>query len=267
MVAYNHKNKKDIDRNKNQLPMLRKVMKRGVNDSPSIDSNSAVCLRKINYLINNLSSFNIDTFVYSPYKDDLIDVVNDRNSTILRLLNENAELVRHICALDRSHVYRKKKRLELDKKAPVCTIRIIDLSTDNCNDKIENKGEPLINASPNDTHSWTPLGCDFSTINFEEINSSNAVQQLELETIISNAVTSLDTTLEEEPETHSSNFNICEKLLSGSYVCEENYLNSLAYEVSMIGGSDTPIILDSWLNEAAEEITAPYSIIELKTIK
>ena len=267
MVAYNHKNKRDIDGDKDQLPMLRKIMKRGVDDSPSIDSNSALCLRKINYLINNLSSFNIDTFIYSPYKEDLVDVVNDRNSTILRLLNENAELVRHISALDRSHVYRKKKRLELDKKAPGYTVQVIDLIDDDCNNKIENKGELLESTSLNDTHSLTLSGCDLSTINLEEINSPSAVQQLELETIISNAVSSLDTSLEVEPKAHSSDFNICEKLLSGNYVCEENYLNSLAYEVSMIGGSNTPIILDPWLNEAAEEITAPYSVIELKTVR
>ena len=48
MVAYNHKNKRNIDGDKDQLPMLRKVKKRGVDDSPSIDSNSAICLRKIN---------------------------------------------------------------------------------------------------------------------------------------------------------------------------------------------------------------------------
>ena len=264
MVASNHKNKRDIVDDKDQLPMLRKIMKRGADDSTSIDYNAANCLRKINSLINTLNSFNMDTFIYSPYKEDLVNVINDRHSTILRLVGENAELMRHISALDRSHAYRKRKRLELNK-APVCTIQVIDISDDTCNNVI--KGGLQQNIPPIEADSWVSPGCDFTIVNFEDITPSSAEQQLELETIISNAVDSLDANSESESNAHSSDFNICEKLLSGNYVCEENYLDSLAYEVNMIGGSDTPIILDSWLNEVAKDITTPCNVIELKAIK
>jgi hypothetical protein len=268
MVAYNHKNKKNVD-SEDITPqsLLRKLKKRNSNDSPFIDTNSSLCLRKMNYLINNLSSFSLDTYVYSPYKEDLVDVVNERNSTILRLLEENAELMRRICNLDRNHVYRRKKKLELAKQAPVCTIEVIDIS--NGNNDIVKEGLPQ-NTSLSKTYPWILPGCDFSIIETEDITPSDQVElahQLDLEALISNAVDSLDTKMEIESNAHSSQLNICDKLLSGDYECEENYLSSLAYEVNMIGGTTTPIIIDAWLNEAAKEITAPYSTIEIKAIK
>lgn len=269
MVAYNHKNKKNVGSESiTPQSLLRKLKKRNSNDSPFIDTNSSLCLRKMNYLINNLSSFSLDTFIYSPYKEDLVDVANERNSTILRLLEENAELMRRICNLDRNHVYRRKKKLELAKQAPVCTIQIIDVSNDDSNN-VTKEGLQH-NTSLSKTCSWILPGCDFSIVEAEDIIPSDQIelaQQLDLEALISNAVDSLDTKMEVESNAHSSKLNICDKLLSGNYECEENYLSSLAYEVNMIGGTETPIIIDAWLNEAAKEITAPYSTIEIKAIK
>jgi hypothetical protein len=147
----------------------------------------------MNYLINNLSSFSLDTFIYSPYKEDLVDVANERNSTILRLLEENAELMRRICNLDRNHVYRRKKKLELAKQAPVCTIQVIDVSDEGSNSVVKEGLQQ--NASSSKTCSWILPGCDFSIVKTEDIIPSDQIelaQQLDLEALISNAVDSLD---------------------------------------------------------------------------
>ena len=243
------------------LPMLRKIMKVGNNNSPSLYRNSAACVKKVKYLIDNFGYFTFDTLIYSPYKEKLVDTVNQRNSTIFQMLKENLEMLQHICALDHGRSHRAKKKEELERAqalinqyAESSNIQCVELNRDEVNKEI----------SLNETSGLTVPGCDLSEIEWEDNTLSTFNQPASLEKLISNAVDSLDTDLENEPNAHSSNSNICNRILTGEYECEENYLCSLAYEISMIGGSDTPIITDVWLNEAANEITAPYSVIQIK---
>lgn len=67
-------------------------------------------LRGLVSMSNHIDQLTVNTLIYNPYKDFLVNLVNERNSIISQKLKENVKTIRILCDMDRRFRAREIKK-------------------------------------------------------------------------------------------------------------------------------------------------------------
>jgi hypothetical protein len=89
-----------------QKPVFNKIKQNLVTHKQMIDLGdfSAInCLKKIISMIKDMDKLTTDTLIYTPNKELLVNVVNERNAIIFQKLKDNVATIRLICEMDRRY--------------------------------------------------------------------------------------------------------------------------------------------------------------------
>ena len=193
--------------------VFKKIKNKKAVQSNTIEYGSGTGLRKLNQLLKLAEDLNLDTFIYNPNKEFLVNVVNERNSIIIQKLKENIETVRLICRMDRhyrSRIFQRKKSknlLVLDKHFP------IDMSMyeQQCTD-IEG-GEDALTLSTldelNDSNNPSCMQLEQLSLELNQNNSNLVtINTVDLNNILATSNEYLGSETPLIPEAHSSNSEI-----------------------------------------------------------
>jgi hypothetical protein len=244
--------------------MFKKVTDPEIGQFVAIDLSAGRNLRRLSYLLKCVEDLATSTFIHSPAKEFLANIVNTRHSIILQKMRENIETLRLICTIDRNYRAKRIKRLKKHSMSirGSCDSQNLDLYKEHCME-IEG-GEEMADVVLTSEQAATLItqGCDFNEIdiNLCNINLSNMT---DLENIISKTADCLSAEVDSSAKAHSSNFNT----LGGTNENENNKkdnLVSLLFELDMIEGTETPVIKDVRLDQAAYKITSPINLLNKK---
>ena len=193
--------------------VFKKIKNKKAVQSNTIEYGSGTGLRKLNQLLKLAEDLNLDTFIYNPNKEFLVNVVNERNSIIIQKLKENIETVRLICRMDRhyrSRIFQRKKSknlLVLDKHFP------IDMSMyeQQCTD-IEGGEDALTLSTLNELNDSNNPSCMQLEQLSLELNQNNSnlvtINTVDLNNILATSNEYLGSETPLIPEAHSSNSEI-----------------------------------------------------------
>ena len=193
--------------------VFKKIKNKKAVQSNTIEYGSGTGLRKLNQLLKLAEDLNLDTFIYNPNKEFLVNVVNERNSIIIQKLKENIETVRLICRMDRhyrSRIFQRKKSknlLVLDKHFP------IDMSMyeQQCTD-IEGGEDALTLSTLNELNDSNNPSCMQLEQLSLELNQNNSnlvtINAVDLNNILATSNEYLGSETPLIPEAHSSNSEI-----------------------------------------------------------
>lgn len=193
--------------------VFKKIKNKKAVQSNTIEYGSGTGLRKLNQLLKLAEDLNLDTFIYNPNKEFLVNVVNERNSIIIQKLKENIETVRLICRMDRhyrSRIFQRKKSknlLILDKHFP------IDMSMyeQQCTD-IEGGEDALTLSTLNELNDSNNPSCMQLEQLSLELNQNNSnlvtINTVDLNNILTTSNEYLGSETPLIPEAHSSNSEI-----------------------------------------------------------
>ena len=102
-------------------PVFNKIQQYNGNQIQTIDYGdfgSNKCLRRLVSLLKSVVDLTTDTLIYSPNKEFLVNLVNERNQLIFQKLKDNIETVRLLCEMDRRFRAKMTRQTKsfLDKK-------------------------------------------------------------------------------------------------------------------------------------------------------
>jgi hypothetical protein len=97
-------------------PMFNSVTVEKLRNNKVIEYNSGASLKKLRNVLNSLQSICVDTFIYDVNKEILVDVINERHSMVIRMIQENIEAIRIMCCLDRGHRRKLITRAEQNRR-------------------------------------------------------------------------------------------------------------------------------------------------------
>lgn len=102
-------------------PVFNKIQQYNGNQIQTIDYGdfgSNKCLRRLVSLLKSVADLTTDTLIYSPNKEFLVNLVNERNQLIFQKLKDNIETVRLLCEMDRRFRAKMTRQTKsfLDKK-------------------------------------------------------------------------------------------------------------------------------------------------------
>ena len=193
--------------------VFKKIKNKKAVQSNTIEYGSGTGLRKLNQLLKLAEDLNLDTFIYNPNKEFLVNVVNERNSIIIQKLKENIETVRLICRMDRqyrSRIFQRKKSKNLsilDKHFP------IDMSMyeQQCTD-IEGDEDTIMLSTLNELNNSSYQSCNQLEQSSMELNQNNSdlvtINTVDLNNILTTSNEYLGSEMPLIPEAHSSNSEI-----------------------------------------------------------
>ena len=193
--------------------VFKKIKNKKAVQSNTIEYGSGTGLRKLNQLLKLAEDLNLDTFIYNPNKEFLVNVVNDRNSIIIQKLKENIETVRLICRMDRhyrSRIFQRKRSKNLsilDKHFP------IDMSMyeQQCTD-IEGDEDTIMLSTLNELNNSSYQSCNQLEQSSLELNQNNSdlvtINTVDLNNILTTSNEYLGSEMPLIPEAHSSNSDI-----------------------------------------------------------
>ena len=98
-------------------PMFNSVTVEKLRNNKVIEYNSGASLKKLRNVLNSLQSICVDTFIYDVNKEILVDVINERHSMVIRMIQENIEAIRIMCCLDRGHRRKLITRAEQNRRS------------------------------------------------------------------------------------------------------------------------------------------------------
>lgn len=97
-------------------PMFNSVTVEKLRNNKVIEYNSGASLKKLRNVLSSLQSICVDTFIYDVNKEILVDVINERHSMVIRMIQENIEAIRIMCCLDRGHRRKLITRAEQNRR-------------------------------------------------------------------------------------------------------------------------------------------------------
>ena len=102
-------------------PVFNKIQQYNGNQIQTIDYGdfgSNKSLRRLVSLLKSVADLTTDTLIYSPNKEFLVNLVNERNQLIFQKLKDNIETVRLLCEMDRRFRAKMTRQTKsfLDKK-------------------------------------------------------------------------------------------------------------------------------------------------------
>jgi hypothetical protein len=146
------------------------------------------CLKKITSMIKDMDDLTTDTIIYTPNKEFLVNLVNERNGIIFQKLKENIATIRLICDMDRRYRAknaRKLKNLMENKRVRRYRSRLteqvyeVECDITSC--------EP----SKNEIHYLVTPGNGFTDIKFE-LTHPESIGKADLNKLVSNTAGHID---------------------------------------------------------------------------
>jgi hypothetical protein len=98
-----------------QKPVFNKIKHNRATHTQMIDFGNYGtnrCLKKIISMIKDMDDLTTDTVIYTPNKEFLVNLVNERNAIIFQKLKDNIATIRLICDMDRRYRAKNARKLK-----------------------------------------------------------------------------------------------------------------------------------------------------------
>ena len=98
-----------------QKPVFNKIKQNLATHTQMIDFGNFGanrCLKKMISMIKDMDHLTTDTVIYTPNKEFLVNLVNERNAVIFQKLKDNIATIRLICDMDRRYRAKNARRLK-----------------------------------------------------------------------------------------------------------------------------------------------------------
>ena len=147
------------------------------------------CLKKIISMIKDMDNLTTDTVIYTPNKEFLVNLVNERNAIIFQKLKDNIATIRLICDMDRRYRAKNARKLKnlMDNKGarrykPRLTEQVYEVECDVVSYEPPKEGE---------LHYLVTPGNGFTDIKFE-LTYPESTSKADLNKLVSNTAGYID---------------------------------------------------------------------------